>query len=96
MKIIREDVITGVIEQFAYVYCLTMSIRKVWVARGEKTYIKYYASFKDVSVETNSGTAFTQGLGDTEKEAISNYARMIKLHRLKTTTGKYIHVWDLI
>ena len=63
MKIIRTNVPNGSIESFAYVYCLTMCIRKVEdTGRLIKNY-KYYASFDGVSIQTNSGTAFVQGVG---------------------------------
>ncbi len=95
MKINRENIVIGSIERFASIYCLEMVIKKVGIIEGHNTYYKYYAYFQGISVQTNSGTAFVQGYGDTEEEAIKNYARHIKLHRLITEKGKYIYVWDL-
>ncbi len=95
MKIIREDVIIGNIEHFAHIYCLEMIVRKVHRSVGPDTVCEYYASFKNVNIQTNAGTAFIQGHGYTEEESIRNYARHIRLHKMVTEKGAHIYVWDL-
>ncbi len=91
MKIERVDAVTSDIETFAYVYCLTMVITRVKMF-GK---YRYYASFKDVKVMTNSGTAFVQGTALSEEAAIQDYAVRIKFQRMILPRGRTVNVWNL-
>ncbi|KKN49073.1 hypothetical protein LCGC14_0646430 [marine sediment metagenome] len=95
MKIERINAISESIESFAYVYTLTMVITRVEIYNRYNNRYRYYASFKDVKVMTNSGTAFIQGTGLSEKQAIEDYARHIKLHKMILPKGHTINVWNL-
>lgn len=98
MKIRREQIKSGTIEQFAEAYDLTMVVRERNLPVGD--FNRYYASFEGAEVKDGAVLASEYGNGVSEDHAISSYARNISLKTLVFNAygpnRREIKVWRLV
>ncbi len=95
MKIIHQDQERMSIERFAEKHNLTMVVIRESLLLEPGKFL-FHAHFNNTSVECYAGIVFLQGIGDTEKQAISGYAAAISGERLLNySTGHRILIGQL-
>lgn len=80
MKIIREDIPSMTIEQFADAHNLVMQVNERRLPVGDPA--RYYARFKQCEIGDSGVLIGEYGDGSTPEEAIDNYADAISLKHI--------------
>ena len=83
MKVVRNLIPETTLEAFANQHSLVLEVNERRdTAWGDRKLARYYARFKDAEVMERGMLASVSGDGNTEDEAIANYAERISLKRI--------------